>query len=152
MSKNKLSVFHVFDKWQIHLRLTFSDVWKQLVERPLTTFKFSSSTLTFPEVFLYYIHYTNTLQSMQNLKLKSTAGNKQGCGDGVVGNRRFLGGVGLLRILGVGIFDPTQTLKVQFNYFSTWFACLFLLVWPIWPLTFLGSAKSYWGLIMFIYV
>ena len=37
-------------------------------------------------------------------------------------------GVGLLRILGVGvgIFDPTPTPKVQFNYFSTCFACLFL--------------------------
>ena len=36
-------------------------------------------------------------------------------------------GVGLLRILGVGvgIFDPTPTPKVQFNYFSTCFACLF---------------------------
>ena len=36
--------------------------------------------------------------------------------------------VGLLRILGVrvGIFDPTPTPKVQFNYFSTCFACLFL--------------------------
>ena len=37
-------------------------------------------------------------------------------------------GVGLLRILGVrvGIFDPTPTPKVQFNYFSTCFACLIL--------------------------
>ena len=35
-------------------------------------------------------------------------------------------GVGLLRILGVGIFDPTPTPEVQFNYFSTCFACLFL--------------------------
>ena len=49
---------------------------------------------------------------------------QQGCGVGVVGSRRFLDGVGvglgLLRILGVGvgIFDPTQTPKVQFNYFS----------------------------------
>ena len=28
--------------------------------------------------------------------------------------------------VGVGIFDPTPTPKVQFNYFSTCFACLFL--------------------------
>ena len=35
-------------------------------------------------------------------------------------------GVGLLRIQGVGIFDPTPTPEVQFNYFSTCFACLFL--------------------------
>ena len=36
--------------------------------------------------------------------------------------------VGLLRILGVGvgIFDPTQTPKVQLNYFSICFACSFL--------------------------
>ena len=43
--------------------------------------------------------------------------------------------------VGVGIFDPTP--KVQFNYFSTYFACLLLLVRPIWPLTLLGGAKSY---------
>ena len=59
----------------------------------------------------------------------------QGCGVGVVRSWRFLGGVGvgLLRILGVGvrIFDPTPTPKVQFNYFSTCFACLFLLDWPV---------------------
>ena len=61
----------------------------------------------------------------------------QGCGVGVrvVGSRRFLDGVGvgLPRILGVGvgIFDPTQTPKVQLNHFSTCFACLFLLVWPM---------------------
>ena len=47
--------------------------------------------------------------------------NDQGCGVGVVGSRRFLGGVGvgILRVLGVGIgvriFDPTPTPKVQLN-------------------------------------
>ena len=50
-------------------------------------------------------------------------------------SRRFLDGVGvgILRVLGVGvgIFDPTPTPKVQLNSFSTCFACLFLLVWPI---------------------
>ena len=52
-------------------------------------------------------------------------------------SRRFLDGVrvglGLLRILGVGvgIFDLTPTPKVHLNYFSTCFACLFLLVQPI---------------------
>ena len=41
----------------------------------------------------------------------------QGCGVGVVGSRRFLDGVGvgILRVLGVGIFDPTPTPKVQLN-------------------------------------
>ena len=47
-------------------------------------------------------------------------------------------GVGLLRILGVGvgIFDPTLTPKVHFNYFSTCFPCLFL---PA------AQASSSWG-------
>ena len=40
--------------------------------------------------------------------------------------------VGLLRILGVGvgveIFDPTLTPKVQFNYFSTCFPVYFYLL------------------------
>ena len=40
-------------------------------------------------------------------------------------------GVGLLRTLEVGIFDRTPTPEVEFNYFSTCFSCLFLLVRPI---------------------
>ena len=43
----------------------------------------------------------------------------QGFGVGVVGSRRFLDGVGvrIVRVLGVGvgIFDPTPTPKVQLN-------------------------------------
>ena len=49
--------------------------------------------------------------------------DKQGCGVGVVGSRRFLDGVGvgvgvgILRVLGVGVgvFDPTPTSKDQLN-------------------------------------
>ena len=56
-------------------------------------------------------------------------------------------GVGILRVLGVGvgvgIFDPTPTPKDQLNSFSTCFACLFLLLRPIWLLTLIGGAKSY---------
>ena len=55
-----------------------------------------------------------------------------------------LDGVGLLRIqgAGVGIFDLTPTPKVQFSYFSTCFACLFLpaaqasISWACWSWNF----------------
>ena len=57
-----------------------------------------------------------------------------------VAQSEVLDGVGLLRILGVGvgIFDPTLTPQVQFNYFSTCFACLFLLA---------AQASSSWALL-----
>ena len=49
-------------------------------------------------------------------KLRSSC-QEQGCGVGVIGSQRFLDGVGvgILRVLGVGvgIFDPTP--KVQLN-------------------------------------
>ena len=50
----------------------------------------------------------------------------QGCGAGVIRNRRFLGVVGFLTTLGVGVgfFSPTPTPDVQLDHF-----CIILLTW-----------------------
>ena len=65
------------------------------------------------------VHY-NEISRVHDVAANRSS-HKQGCGVGVgvVGSRRFLDGVGvgILRVLGVGvgIFDPTPTPKVQLN-------------------------------------